>query len=332
MEQNKRRMEAPAQPTLDPTRNKEVHQTPERNLRSEKIQTNFQQPQGFSNAQLTQEGELAPPQEGNPNQTGHKHNRSGPLERLHPQHQMPIEDKHQPRGNAAFTHKISQDTNGSSSEDKQPTPRQNRDNGYPASSRDNPLTARRWDSSDDDYKPDPLYDLSVMKRDSRSSPRSSNLPKFTVDEANNMSQEYDSYNNNSTNETPYIQTSVPSEGSQTKKYPTATAVNIPTRWFPTYRDAPTDNDSATPKQSTMSEHRSVTEGHTNNNHTVYHNRCDHPGHQAKMYGGQPINLTTDIQSHQRYKYQDGNQPKGAQSIDKANNIRGTEKISEIKDS
>jgi hypothetical protein len=68
--------------------------------------------------------------------------------------------------------------NGSSSEDEEPTPRQSRDNGYPASSRDNPLTARRGNSSDDDYKPDPFYDLSVMRREFWSLPRFSNLPRF----------------------------------------------------------------------------------------------------------------------------------------------------------
>jgi hypothetical protein len=67
--------------------------------------------------------------------------------------------------------------NGSSSEDEEPTPRQSKDNEYPASSRDNPLTARLGDSSNDDYKPDPFYDLSIMSRESGSSPGSSNLSK-----------------------------------------------------------------------------------------------------------------------------------------------------------
>jgi hypothetical protein len=68
--------------------------------------------------------------------------------------------------------------NGSSSEDEEPTPRQSKDNEYPASSRDNPLTARLGDSSDNDYKPDPFYDLSIMSRESGSSPGSSNLSRF----------------------------------------------------------------------------------------------------------------------------------------------------------
>jgi hypothetical protein len=146
---------APAQHTLDPTQNKEVHQTSEQSRRSKQIQTNFQQPHGLINAQATKEGGLPSPGKDNPNQTGHRHNSRESFERLHPQRQMPGKDKHQPWDNATFTHKNSQITNKNSSDDEEPTPRRNRDNGYPASNRDNPLTARRDDSSDDDHKPDP---------------------------------------------------------------------------------------------------------------------------------------------------------------------------------
>jgi hypothetical protein len=129
MEQNKKGKKAPTQPTIDPAWDGEINRTPEQALQSKQIQTNFQRLHEFSNAQSTQKGELPSAGENNPIQTGHKHNSRESFERLHPQRQMPGKDKHQPWGNAAFTHTISQITNENSS-------------GYPASSRDNPLTAR----------------------------------------------------------------------------------------------------------------------------------------------------------------------------------------------
>ena len=125
---------------------------------------------------------------------------------------------------------------------------------------------------------------------------------------------------------------MPSERSQSKKYPTTVAEDATNKGFPAYRDTPTDDNSATPKQSTASKHRSGTEGHTNSNRMVYHNRWDPQGHQTKTKGDQPINTTTDSQHHQECKDQEGNQPEGTRAIDEASNIRGIKKISGIKDS
>ena len=55
MDQNEDGTKAPAQHTHGPTQTKAVHQTSEQSRRSEQIQTNFQQPLGFSNAQATKE-------------------------------------------------------------------------------------------------------------------------------------------------------------------------------------------------------------------------------------------------------------------------------------
>jgi hypothetical protein len=245
---------------------------------------------------------------------------------------MPGKDKHQPWGNATFTHKNSQITSKNSSDDEEPTPRRNRDNGYPASNRDNPLTARRDNSSDDDHKPDPSCGLRVVGRDHRSSQRSSNFQNFTVDETNDMSQGDDSDNNNSNNETPYIQTTMSSEHSQSKKYPTTVTEDATNEGFPAYRNTPTDDDSTTPKQSTASKHTSGTEGYTNNNRMVYHSRWDPQGHQTKKKGDQPLNTTTDIHHHQELKDKDENQPGGARAIDETSNKGDTKNISGVKES
>ena len=245
---------------------------------------------------------------------------------------MPGKEKHQPWGNATFTHRNSQITNKNSSDDEEPTPRRKRDNGYPASNRDNPLTARRDNSSDNDHKPDPSCGLRVVGSNHRSSQRSPNFQNFTVDETDYMSQGDDSDNNNSNNKTPHIQTTMPSERSQSKKYPTTVAEDATNKGFPAYRDTPTNDDSATPEQSTASKHRSGTEGYTNNNRMVYHNRGDPQGHQKKTKGDQPINTTTDVHHHQERKDQDGNQPGGAQAIYETTSNGDTKNISGAKDS
>ena len=107
MEQNKKGKKAPTQPTIDPAWDGEINRTPEQALQSKHIQTNFQWLHEFNNAQSTQKGELPSAGEKNPIQTGHKHNSREAFEHLHPQQQMPGKDKHQPWGNAAFTHKNS---------------------------------------------------------------------------------------------------------------------------------------------------------------------------------------------------------------------------------
>jgi hypothetical protein len=177
MEQKEDETKAKAQQTHCLTRTKAVHQTSEQSRWYDQIQINLQQPHGFSNAQANIEGGLQSPRRYDPSQTEHRHDSRETCERLHTQQQMPGKDKHQPWGNAALTHRNSQITNKNSSDDEEPIPRQNRDNGYPASSRDNPLTARRDDSSDDDHKPDPSYGLKLEEGNGKLSQRS---PKPTT--------------------------------------------------------------------------------------------------------------------------------------------------------
>jgi hypothetical protein len=330
MEQREDETKAKAQQTHCLTRTKAVHQTSEQSRRYDQIQINLQQPHGFTNAQANTEGGLQSPRRYNPSQTEHEHDSRETFERLHTQQQMPGKDKHQPWGNAALTHRSSQITNKNSSDDEEPIPRQNRDNGYPASSRDNPLTARRDNSSDDDHKPDPSYGLRLEEGNGKLSQRLPNFKNFTVDETDYMSQGDDSNNNNSKNKTPHRQTTVPLGRSRKKKYPTTDTEDSTNKGFPAYRNTPTSNDSTTHEQSIASEHRSGTESYTNNNDRVYHSRGDPQGHHTKTKGDQPINTTTNVHYHQEHEDQDGNQPEGAQAMGKTASQRNTENTSGFK--
>ena len=324
MEQREDETKAKAQQTHCLTRTKAVHQTSEQSRRSDQIQTNLQQPHGFINAQANTEGGLQSPRRYNPSQTEHEHDSRETFERLHTQQQMPGKDKHQPWGNAALTHRNSQITNKNSSDDEEPIPRQNRDNGYPASSRDNPLTARRDDSSDDDHKPDPSHGIRLEEGDVKLSPRSKKFKNFTVDETEYMSQGDDSDNNISKNETPHRQTTVPGGCPRKEKYPITDTEDSTNKGFPAYTNAPTSSDSTNHKHSIASEHRSGTKNYTNNNSRVCHSRGDPQGQYTKTKGDQTIHTTTNVHYHQEHEDQDGSQPEGAQAMGKTISQRHTE--------
>ena len=142
MEQIEDETEAKAQQRQGLTQTKAVHQTSGQSHRYDQIQMNLQQPHGFSNAQANAEGGLQSPKRYDSHQMLHEHDGRETWKRSHTQQQMPDRDKHQPGCSAAIKHRNSQITITNSSGDEEPIPRQSRDNGYPASSRDNPLTAR----------------------------------------------------------------------------------------------------------------------------------------------------------------------------------------------
>ena len=147
-----------------------ITQTSSQSHRYDQIQMNLQQPHGFSNAQVNAEGGLQSPKRYDLHQTEQEHDGRGTWKRSYTQQQMPDRDQHQPGCSATITHRNPQTTIRNSSEDRESIPGQNRVNKYPASSRDNPLTSRRDDSSDDDHKPEPSHRIRLEERNVKLSP------------------------------------------------------------------------------------------------------------------------------------------------------------------
>jgi hypothetical protein len=237
---------------------------------------------------------------------------------------MPDRDKHQPGCSAAITHRNSQITIKNSSEDKESIPGQNRVNEYPASSRDNPLTSRRDDSSDNDHKPEPSHRIRLEERNVKLSPESETFGNFTVDETEYMSQGDDSDNNNSRNETPHRQTTVHRGYLRKEKYPITDTEDSTNRGCPAYRNAPTSNNSTDHKHSITSEHGSGAKKYANNNSKVGHSRTDPQSQYTKTKGDQTVYATTNVHYHEGHEDQEGSQPEGAQAMDKTASQRSTE--------
>ena len=159
----------------------------------------------------------------------------------------------------------------------------------------------RDDSSDDDHKPDPSYGLRLEEGDVKWSPKSKKIKNFTVDETKYMSQGDDSGNNNSKNETPHRQTTVPGGCPRKAKYPITDTEDSTNKGFPAYRNAPKSSNSTNHKHSIASEHGSGTKKYANNNSKVGHSRTDPQSQYTKTKGDQTVYATTNVHYHEGHE-------------------------------